>query len=137
MKPLNPWLVFRSLSIACLVAVALVIIYFVYVARVPALEAFGVTVQLVLPATVLFLIGLSIDRSFHFSDRIAARYGYQRIGIVCYILLALAVGLSRSAMNHYGTVVTTIVVVGSLLPGLLLGAWWGLHKVIGQQPGKS
>ena len=53
MKPLNPWLVFRSLSIACLVAVALVIIYFVYVARVPALEAFGVTVQLVLTATVL------------------------------------------------------------------------------------
>ena len=72
---------------------------------------------------------LSIDRSFRLTDRIAIRYGYQLIGIVVYVFLALAVALIRSATDHFGTVVTVILVIVGLLPGLLLIVWWGLHKI--------
>jgi len=123
--------VFRSVSVACLVAMVVVIAFWVCVARYTASDALEAALQIVLPPVILFFIGLAIDRSFHLSDRIAERYGYRRVGVVAYVFLAMTVALTRSAMNDFSVILMLILIIGALLPGLLLAAWWMLHKIAG------
>lgn len=131
MKPVNAWLIARSISVAGLAAIALALAYFVYMTRIPAAAALGIALQLVLPTVALFLLCLAIDRSFRIADRLLPSYNYRTIGIVFYIVLAIALALARSAIGHFGTGFTIILLIGGLLPGLLLVLWWTLHKIAG------
>jgi hypothetical protein len=131
MTPFNPWLAARSISIAGLAAIALALAYFVYMTRIPAAAALGIALQLVLPPVILFLLCLAIDRRFRIAGRLLPSYNYRTIGIVFYIVLAIAVALARRAIGHFGTGSTIILLIGGLLPGILLTLWRMLHKIAG------
>jgi hypothetical protein len=150
MNPRPPWQLFRPLTMACLVAIVILTVIRLYLKTsyyrvfdepfeiwgpylwsdgIPAIWVHGRTV---LPPALLLLLAFFVSKRVPLVPSAIGRYGYRRVGVVAYFLMAIGFSLVDAAIfgplgNSWHFLLRFVVIIS---PGLFLLTWWGMRWLI-------